>query len=113
MGQSKKKRRSKNTKSGNAEARRGYQRVGIALVVVIILFGAAIVFSPTDQSGTPENFVPQVLGAPRVAVAQDEVDFGDIKLDRTVEAVFRVRNIGDQVLRILDQEPSVELVEGC
>jgi hypothetical protein len=96
-----------------AAPRNHVRRYGVVLAVVLGLFGAAVLFSPTDQSGTPADFIPQVLGAPRVAVAQEEVDFGDVKLDKTVEAVFRVRNVGDEVLRILDDEPSVELIEGC
>jgi hypothetical protein len=87
--------------------------VGIVVIVLLVIFGAAVLLAPTSQSGTPADFIPEVLGAPRVAVAQDFVDFGDVKLDKTVEAVFRVSNVGDEVLNILDYEPPVELVEGC
>ncbi len=55
---------------------------------------------------------PVVNGAPRVAVAQKVLDLGDVKVDTPVEAVFRIRNIGDQPLSILES-PRVELVEGC
>ena len=84
-------------------------RYGIAIVVIlVILGGAALLFTPQQ---TP--FVPEVLGAPRVAVAQDVIDFGDVVVNHPVEAVFHVRNVGDGVLHLLDQEPPVELVEGC
>ena len=112
MGRSGKKRRA-NQRSNKALSRRGLVRVGVVVIVLLVIFGAAVLLAPTNQTGTPADFIPEVLGAPRVAVAQDSVDFGDVKLDKTVEAVFHVRNVGDEVLRILDYEPPVELVEGC
>ncbi len=64
--------------------------------------------SADDGSGT----VTQVVGAPRVAVAQSTIDHGDVKLNNFVNSSFVVRNVGDQDLVILG-EPRVELVEGC
>ena len=56
--------------------------------------------------------IPVVTGAPRVVVDQELVDYGEVKFDTSIETVFRVRNVGDQPLKILG-EPQVELVEGC
>lgn len=84
-------------------------RYGLVLIVLALLMGgAALLFTPEQ---TP--FVPEVLGGPRVAVAQEVVDFGDVPVNKYVQAVFRVRNVGDQPLRIFDQEPPLEVVEGC
>lgn len=113
MGRFSKKKRSGQKQVSKAAARHGLVKAGVVVIVLLVIFGAAIIFAPSDQSGTPADFIPEVLGAPRVAVAQDSVDFGNVKLDKTVEAVFHVRNVGDEVLRILDYEPPVELVEGC
>ncbi len=98
--------------------RRGARRVAqsqhrwvpLAVVVVgIALIGAGLVFAKGDL-GAKE--APMVTGAPRLAVSQEMVDYGEIKVNTPVETVFRVRNIGDQPLKILG-EPQVELVEGC
>jgi hypothetical protein len=72
-----------------------------------------------DDSGSggqkqfDSNFEPEVSGAPRVEVVQDDViDYGDVKLGTTVTTTYNVRNVGDETLAILG-EPIVELVEGC
>jgi len=54
----------------------------------------------------------EVTGQPRLKVDREAIDFGDIRLGRTVEATFVLTNVGDQPLR-LTQAPSVEVVEGC
>ncbi len=86
---------------------------GIGLVVAV---GALIVGLATRTSASsvsaPANFTPQVTGAPRVAVAQAQIDHGDVKLGLTINSVFQVRNVGDKPLQILG-EPRVEVVEGC
>jgi hypothetical protein len=59
------------------------------------------------------NFVPEITGAPRLEVLpQDVIDYGDIKLNTTINTEYTVRNVGDEPLTILG-EPRVELVEGC
>lgn len=52
------------------------------------------------------------LDGPRISVDQDRIDYGNVKLNTTVETAVRVRNIGNQVLA-LNQNPVVELIEGC
>jgi hypothetical protein len=76
----------------------------IAAVIGVILF--------TRDDGIPDDFVPEVIGAPRVAVAQDTFDYGDVKLGSTVETVFEVQNVGDKNLSIMEN-PQVEVLEGC
>ncbi len=78
----------------------------------LILAAALLLLRPQPYQ-VAEDFVPEVEGAPRVALVSDEViDYGDVPLNTTVETVFRFRNTGDQVLQVLG-EPTVELVEGC
>lgn len=68
---------------------------------------------PPGQTAFDSNFEPEVTGAPRVKVVQDEViNYGDVKLDTTINTVYTVRNVGDEPLVVLG-EPRVELVEGC
>jgi membrane protein required for beta-lactamase induction len=80
-----------------------------AAVVGVALIGAGLVFA---NGGLGSKETPMVTGAPRLAVSQEMVDYGEIKVNTPVETVFRVRNMGDQPLRIVG-EPQVELVEGC
>lgn len=58
------------------------------------------------------NLQSQAKGAPRLAVEQDTFNYGDVKLGITVETVFRVRNVGDKPLLILNQ-PRLQVIEGC
>jgi len=80
----------------------------VAAVAVAVIGGGALV----AQNGRQATVIPVVTGAPRVAVAQEVVDYGEVKVNTPIETVFRVQNIGDQPLKILG-EPQVELVEGC
>jgi len=79
------------------------------LVVGVALIGAGLVFA---NGGLDSKETPMVTCAPRLAVSQEVVDYVEIKVNTPVETVFRVRNIGDQALKILGK-PQVELVEGC
>ena len=54
----------------------------------------------------------QYRGGPRLAVEQDAIDFGPVRFEKMVHAVFRLRNVGDQPLTIA-ANPQVEVVEGC
>ncbi|MEJ2559823.1 MAG: hypothetical protein P8186_27135 [Anaerolineae bacterium] len=79
------------------------------LAAALLVAGGAVLFWP--RSSQP-SAAPQVTGAPRAAVSQEVVDYGDVKINSSVETVFRVQNVGDQPLKILG-EPQVELVQGC
>ncbi len=67
-------------------------------------------------------FLFQVMGergsssgssGPRLAVDRERIDFGRVVYDKTVRAVFTVRNVGDQPLQIAERQIAVKLVEGC
>lgn len=106
MGRSKK--RAKKPKA-SGKSSRNLLRLGVVVLTIGILMGGAALFLTPEQAA----YVPEVIGGPHAAFAQEKVDFGDVKLNTTVEAVFHVRNIGDEVLHFLDYEPTVELKEGC
>ncbi len=102
---------SKRRRRKGRSSSRGYPRwlpLAMAAAAVAVIGGGALV----AQNGRQATVIPVVTGAPRVAVDQELVDYGDVKVDTPIETVFRVRNIGDQPLKILG-EPQVELVEGC
>ena len=87
--------------------------LGIGAALLLIVGGLSIMWtSAPTSSSTPPNFEPEVVGAPRLSVDQTIIDEGDVKLGTTVQTAFRLKNVGDQPLRIMG-EPAVELVEGC
>lgn len=93
------------TKSTRKPTGRKFSWIGGLLALMIGLF----VFAFTSQKPA---YTPEVSGEPRAQLDQTEIDYGDVKLNTTLTSVFKVRNISDQLLKILG-EPQVELVEGC
>lgn len=76
-------------------------------VIVVVGIGLAVI---TSQNSAP--YVPEVTGAPHAEVSTTLIDHGDLQMEEFAESIFRIRNTGDQPLRILE-EPRVELVQGC
>lgn len=62
--------------------------------------------------GREPDFTPQVSGAPALAVDQEWIDYGDVRLGTTVTTEIRVSNVGSEVLRF-QKPPYVEVKEGC
>jgi len=81
--------------------------LGVAALAVIAL----VIWLAQGQQTTVTS-TPEVTGQPSAAIDQPAFDYGDVKLGTTIETVFRVKNVGDQVL-VFDGEPIVEVVEGC
>ena len=77
-----------------------------------LLVTAGVAISVIGRIASKANYVPEASGAPKVAVNQDAIDYGDVKLGTTVQTVFEVSNKGDKDLIILG-EPQVQVVEGC
>src|SRR5690349_2131790 len=71
--------------------------IGVALVGGVLLLIVSLI-NRSGSSASDPNFKAQVAGAPRVAVEQDKVDHGNVKLGTTVESDFKIRNVGDQDL---------------
>ncbi len=81
----------------------------------LLLAGGLFLISQLNKSSETSqtsNYAPAVTGRPQVAVSQDKIDYGDVKLGQTINTVFNVRNVGDQNL-VVQGEPQVEVVEGC
>ena len=80
------------------------------LLAVAVLIGGGTWFFL--QKSSPPVVAAQYTGGPRLAVDKDLVDFGDVRFEKFVTASFRLRNVGDQPLR-LNVDPRVEAIEGC
>ncbi len=82
---------------------------GLLLAGVLFLISQA---NKGGQTSAASDFTPEVKGSPHVAVNQDKIDYGDVKLGNTINTVIDVHNTGDQTL-LVQQNPQVEVVEGC
>ena len=82
---------------------------GLLLVFVLFLISQV---NKGSQTSAASDFTPEVKGNPHVAVDQEKIDYGDVKLGNTINTVMDVRNTGDQTL-LIQQNPQVEAVEGC
>jgi len=51
-------------------------------------------------------------GTPALAVDQQQIDFGDVKLDTNLTFSINVTNTGDGTLRFTEV-PYIEVLEGC
>jgi hypothetical protein len=64
------------------------------------------------RSTVPADFVPQVEGAPSVAIVSEPViEHGDLAVNRFITSTFEIQNVGDETLVLLS--PWVEVHEGC
>jgi hypothetical protein len=63
------------------------------------------------QDGATGEPAPLRTG-PRLTVDRELIDFGAVRYNQFVEARFRLKNVGDQPLR-LPASPPLEVAEGC
>ncbi len=79
-----------------------------ALLIIVIGFLVWRSSNASQKASTP----PEVTGSARLTVDRDTIDFGKVSLGQTVEAQFKLKDVGDQPLKIVGS-PRVELVKGC
>jgi hypothetical protein len=84
------------------------------LPLMVIGFSAAVIGGVLGLivANQQPPYIPEVTGRAAVAVDQDYFDYGDVHYNNPVETIFRVKNVGDEVL-YLAGAPLVEVVEGC
>ena len=86
--------------------------LALTVAAIVLLRGGAPAQPATTTQPAQAGSTPQTVSGPRLSVTQESYDYGDVKVNQPVETVFRVKNVGDKPLVILDQ-PQVEVVEGC
>jgi hypothetical protein len=79
----------------------------LSAALVIGLAGGILIPGTGGQSDAG-----QYRGGARLSVDKDLIDFGVVRYGQFVEARFRLKNVGDQLLR-LPSSPPIEVVEGC
>jgi archaellum component FlaG (FlaF/FlaG flagellin family) len=80
----------------------------LALVLVFAVAGIGLLVWAASQPA----YAPEVTGRPNFAIDNTLLDYGTVRNNTSVNAVFRVRNTGDQPL-IITNQPHVQVVEGC
>src|SRR3990172_7220327 len=70
----------------------------------ILITGAIFLFTNTNNAYSG--------GTPAIAVEQQNIDLGYIKLDESRSLNIKVTNTGDGLLRF-KEKPYVEVLEGC
>jgi hypothetical protein len=91
--------------------RRQFPWLWLAIVGALVLIGGGLGVAWISSSVNP-IVTPVVNGSPRLTVDRTLADEGYVKLNTPVRSEFRLSNVGNQPLRILE-EPRVELVQGC
>jgi hypothetical protein len=79
------------------------------LAVTVLIAGGTWFFL---QRSSPTAVAAQYSSGPRLAVDKDFIDFGTVRFEKLVTARFRLRNVGDQPLR-LAVDPRIQAIEGC
>ncbi len=73
----------------------------------------SFVWLPTGERGAEKSWgTAQVTGRPEQAVDPTWIDFGKVPLEVPVRATFRLTNVGDRPLQLLNQ-PDIEVKAGC
>lgn len=106
---SKRKGKSKSSLKVQPHSRRPRLLVPAVLAVAVVVGVGTWFFL---QKSSPQVVAAQYTGGPRMAVDKDLIDFGNVRFDKFVTARFRLRNVGDQPLR-LAVDRRVEALEGC
>ncbi len=81
-------------------------------LLLLISVAAAIGFVALLIVFVMQTATPAGIG-PRLTVDQERIDFGRVKYEQPVRAVFTLRNTGDQPLRISETRIPTKLLEGC
>lgn len=96
-----------------ADAQSSKTLVMAIAAVGLMIIAAAVVMLLQGGGDSTDDFVPEVSGAPRLAVLSDTlIDHGDLQPNQFVDSVFRVKNVGDQPLTLACDD-RVQLLEGC
>ena len=105
------KRKGKSKSSSKVQPRSRWPRFLVpGVLAVAVLVGAGTWFFL--QKSSPQVVAAQYTGGPRLAADKDFIDFGNVRFEKFVTASFRLRNVGDQPLR-LAVDRTVEAIEGC
>jgi hypothetical protein len=87
---------------------RGGRWAGGVLLAAVVLAMVWFIGPPTAGAAAP----PSGKGGARLEIDRDVIDFGRQPYGKVVQAVFVLRNVGEQIL-LLPSSLTIEVVEGC
>jgi len=82
------------------------------LAVGLLLIISGVFFAKNTLENQPDPSLIEVSGQPSLKVDQDQINYGDVKLNTNLQFKLELTNVGDQPLRI-SEAPYVEVVDGC
>ena len=90
--------------------------IACALLLVIVAVAMTGTDEPTEVADIPDIGVASwtaesFSGGPRLVADRTDVAYGPVDYGQQVEAVYRLRNVGDEVITI--DEPDIKTLEGC
>jgi len=91
--------------------KRRQKKKTISTPVFILMSGGALLLAAGIILGV-QGIGGDVGGTPALAVDQEVIDYGDVKLDTSLTFAVKVTNTGDGTLRF-KEEPYIEVREGC
>jgi hypothetical protein len=92
-------------------AARTERRILVPGVLGLAIFVGAVTWYLLPQMNLLSH-AAQSRGGPRLEVDKELIDFGTVRFEKRVDARFRLKNVGDQPLK-LAVERRVEAIEGC
>jgi hypothetical protein len=80
----------------------------------VLLLGVVVFAIVSAQAGNknPSSAAASDGGAPKLVVDQEKIDFGDVPMNKTVTATFKIKNEGTGTL-VFSAAPYIEVKEGC
>ena len=85
----------------------------LALIGGILILVAAGLLLLLRQPAADQAQVPvTVSGSPNLEIDREQIDFGDVTVNRMIRANFKLSNTGDQPL-VLTHSPVAKVAEGC
>ena len=91
--------------------KRRQKKQTISTPVFILMFGGALLLAAGIILGI-QGFGGDGSGTPALAVDQEVIDYGEVKLDTDLTFTVKVTNTGNGTLRFRE-EPYIEVREGC
>lgn len=88
------------------------QKQAISTPVFILMFGGALLLAAGIFLGIQRLGGNSGGGTPALAVDQEVIDYGEVKLATDLTFAVNVTNTGDGTLRFRE-EPYIEVREGC
>ena len=101
----------KSHSASNAQSESRWPRFLIPGVLLLAVLVGFVTWYSLPRRNTLSD-AAQYQGGPRLGIDKELINFGTVRFERMVEARFRLRNVGDQPLR-LTVNPQVEAIEGC